>query len=136
MNTVFTCFDYIKPNCFCIFHEFFKHLLTDGISALSGDKSDAKVYLTHTYHILGLRRSFILLLSIIVNEIETIKSDADVRELFTLLALMSEPYNVDIHFSIDENGFSKRYSTYLQELQKLTLPKKDKAPVDLHSIKF
>ena len=113
-----------------------KNLLFEfSLSALSGDKSDAKVYLTHTYQFLSLRRSFVLLLSIIVNEIETIKYDADVKELFTLLALMSEPNNVDIHFSIDENGFSKRYSTYLQELQKLTLPKKYKAPVDLHSIK-
>lgn len=114
-----------------------KNLLFEfSLSALAGDKSDAKVYLTHTYHILGLRRSFVLLLSIIVNEIETIKYDADVRELFTLLALMSEPNNVDIHFSLDENGFSKRYSKYLQELQKVTLPNKDKAPIDLHSIKF
>ena len=113
-----------------------KNLLFEfSLSALAGDKLDAKIYLTHTYHILGLR-SLILLLSIIVNEIENIKYDADVREMFTLLALMSEPNNVDIHFSIDENGFSKRYSGYLQELQKLTLPKKDKAPVDLHSIKF
>ena len=114
-----------------------KNLLFEfSLSALAGDKLDAKIYLTHTYHILGLRRSLVLLLSIIVNEIENIKYDADVRELFTLLALMSEPNNVDIHFSIDENGFSKRYSGYLQELQKLTLPKRGTDPIDLHSIKF
>ena len=113
-----------------------KNLLFEfSLSALAGDKLDAKIYLTHTYHILGLRRSFVLLLSIIVNEIENIKYDTDVRELFTLLALMSEPNNVDIHFSIDEDGFSKRYSEYLQELQKLTLPTKGKDPIDLHSIK-
>lgn len=105
------------------------------LSALSRDKLDAKIYLTHTYHILGLRRSFVLFLSIIVNEIEKIKNDTDLKVLFTLLALLSEPNNVDIHFSIDENGFSKRYSKYLQELQKLTLPKKSKDPIDLHSIK-
>ena len=100
-----------------------KNLLFEfSLSALAGDKLDAKIYLTHTYHILGLRRSLVLLLSIIVNEIENIKYDTDVRELFTLLALMSEPNNVNIHFSIDEDGFSKRYSEYLQELQKLTLP--------------
>ena len=114
-----------------------KNLLFEfSLSALAGDKLDAKIYLTHTYHILGLRRSLVLLLSIIVNEIENIKYDADVRELFTLLALMSEPNNVDIHFSIDENGFSKRYSGYLQELQKLTLPKRGTDPIDLHSIKL
>ena len=71
-----------------------------------------------------------------MNEIENIKYDADVREMFTLLALMSEPNNVDIHFSIDENGFSKRYSGYLQELQKLTLSNRGTDPIDLHSIKF
>ena len=114
-----------------------KNLLFEfSLSALAGDKLDAKIYLTHTYHILGLRRSLVLLLSIIVNEMENIKYDADVRELFTLLALMSEPNNVDIHFSIDEDGFSKRYSEYLQELQKLTLPNRGKDPIDLHSIKF
>ena len=113
-----------------------KNLLFEfSLSALAGDKLDAKIYLTHTYHILGLRRSLVLLLSIIVNEIENIKYDTDVRELFTLLALMSEPNNVNIHFSIDEDGFSKRYSEYLQELQKLTLPTKGKYPIDLHSIK-
>ena len=114
-----------------------KNLLFEfSLSALAGDKLDAKIYLTHTYHILGLRRSLVLLLSIIVNEIENIKYDTDVRELFTLLALMSEPNNVDIHFSIDEDGFSKRYSEYLQELQKLTLSNRGKDPIDLHSIKF
>ena len=114
-----------------------KNLLFEfSLSALAGDKLDAKIHLTHTYHILGLRRSLVLLLSIIVNEIENIKYDADVREMFTLLALMSEPNNVDVHFSIDENGFSKRYSGYLQELQKLTLPKRGTDPIDLHSIKF
>ena len=114
-----------------------KNLLFEfSLSALAGDKLDAKIYLTHTHHILGLRRSLVLLLSIIVNEIEIIKYDADVREMFTLLAMMSEPNNVDIHFSIDENGFSKRYSGYLQELQKLTLPKRGTNPIDLRSIKF
>lgn len=106
------------------------------LSALAGDKLDAKIYLTHTYHILGLRKSLVLLLSIIVNEIDIIKYDVDVREFFTLLALMSEPNNVNIHFSIDENGFSKRYSEYLQELQKLTLPKRGQDHIDLRSIKF
>ncbi len=88
------------------------------------------------YHILGLRRFLVLLLSIVVNEFENIKYDADVRKLFILLALMSEPNNVDIHFSKDENGFSKRYSGYLQELRELKLPKRGKDPIDLHPIKF
>jgi hypothetical protein len=88
------------------------------------------------YHILGLRRSLVLLLSIVVNEIENIKYDANVRKLFILLALKSEPNNVDIHFSKDENGFSKRYSGYLQELRKLTLPNRSKDQLDLYSYKI
>ena len=86
------------------------------------------------YHILGLRRSLVLLLSIVVNEIENIKYDANVRKLFILLALMSEPNNFDIHFSKDEDGFSKRYGGYLQELRKLTLPNRSKDLTDLHPI--
>jgi hypothetical protein len=98
-----------------------KNLLFDfSLSALVGDYTDAKLYLTHSFHILGLRRRLVLLLSIIVNEPEHIK-DTDVRQLLTYLALMSEPNNVDVHFDMDNNGFSSRYSIYLQELQKVSL---------------
>jgi hypothetical protein len=41
--------------------------------------------------------------------------------LLTYLALMSEPNNVDVHFDMNNNGFSSRYSIYLQELQKVSL---------------
>ena len=34
---------------------------------------------------------------------------------------MSEPNNVDVHFDMNNNGFSSRYSIYLQELQKVSL---------------
>ena len=98
-----------------------KNLLFDfSLSALVGDYIDAKLYLTHSFYILGLRRRLVLLLSIIVNDPEHI-DDRDVRELLTYLALMSEPNNVDVHFDMNNNGFSSRYSVYLQELQKVSL---------------
>ena len=98
-----------------------KNLLFDfSLSALVGDYIDAKLYLTHSFYILGLRRRLVLLLSIIVNEPEHI-SDRDVRKLLTYLALMSEPNNVDVHFDMNNNGFSSRYSIYLQELQKVSV---------------
>ena len=98
-----------------------KNLLFDfSLSALVGDYIDAKLYLTHSFYILGLRRRLVLLLSIIVNEPGHI-DDRDVRKLLTYLALMSEPNNVDVHFDMNNNGFSSRYSIYLQELQKVSL---------------
>ena len=97
-----------------------KNLLFDfSLSALVGDYIDAKLYLTHSFYILGLRRRLVLLLSIIVNEHEHI-NDRDVRKLLTYLALISEPNNVDVHFDLNNNGFSSRYSIYLQELQKVS----------------
>ncbi len=97
-----------------------KNLLFDfSLSALVGDYMDAKLYLTHSFYILGLRRRLVLLLSIIVNEPEHI-NDRDVRKLLTYLALISEPNNVDVHFDMNNNGFSSRYSIYLQELQKVS----------------
>ena len=60
-----------------------------------------------------------MLLSIIVNEPEH-TNDRDVRKLLTYLALMSEPNNVDVHFDMNNNGFSSRYSMYLRELQKVS----------------
>ncbi len=97
-----------------------KNLLFDfSLSALVGDYIDAKLYLTHSFYILGLRRRLVLLLSIIVNEHEHI-NDRDVRKLLTYLALISEPNNVDVHFDMNNNGFSSRYSIYLQELQKVS----------------
>ena len=90
------------------------------LSALNGDSFDAKIYLTHSYHILGLRRRLVLLLSLIVNEYENIKYDPEFRKLLAQFAIISEPNNIDIHFNIYENGFTKRYGTYLDELQKLS----------------
>ena len=95
------------------------------LAALTGDKSDAKLYLTHTFYLLGLRRRLALLLSILINEppsLSLANNDNDVRELLTLLATISEPNNIDIYFDQYGDGFDPRYSTYLYELQKLSKP--------------
>jgi hypothetical protein len=97
-----------------------KNLLFDfSLSALNGDHTDAKLYLTHSHYLLGLRRRLVLLLSTIINDPKNIK-DSDVRRMLTSLALISEPNNIDVHFDLDSNGFSPRYSTFLQEIQDLS----------------
>ena len=89
------------------------------LSALNSDSFDARIYLIHAFHILGLRRRLVLLLSLILNEYNNLKYDPEFRKLLTQFAIISEPNNIDIHFDIDEKGFSKRYGNYLSELQKL-----------------
>jgi hypothetical protein len=112
-----------------------KNLLFEfSLSALNGDTFDAKINLMHSYHILGLRRNLVLLLSVIVNEYESLKYDPDVRQLLTQFAVISEPDNIDIHFNADETGFSKRYSNYLGELQKLSHSYHRTNQYDLQSI--
>ena len=88
------------------------------LAALDGDSLNAKLYLRHSYYLLGLHRRLTLLLSIIVNE-PSLKEDKDVRQLLTLLAVMAEPNNIDVYFDLNDGGFTKKYSTYLEELQKL-----------------
>jgi hypothetical protein len=96
-----------------------KNLLFDFcLAALVGERLDAKLYLTHSFYLLGLHRRLTLLLSVIVNE-SSLTNDKDIRQLLTLLAIMTEPNNVDIYFDAHGDGFNKRYSIYLQELQKL-----------------
>jgi hypothetical protein len=48
-----------------------------------------------------------------------VKNDNDVREMLTLLALLSEPNNIDVYFDINKEGFHSRYNTYLKEIGKL-----------------
>jgi len=108
-----------------------KNLLFDfSLSALNEDVLDAKLYLVHSFYLLGLRRRLVLLLSIIINEPDYLK-DRDIRTLLTYLALLSEPNNIDVHFDLDNNGFSPRYSLYLQELQKIPLPYKENTIVSI-----
>jgi hypothetical protein len=87
------------------------------LAALEGDYVDAKLYLAHSFHILGLHRSFNLLLSVIVNE--PLTDDVDVRELLTLLARVAEPRNAGTYLEIYGEAYAKRYRTYLAECEKL-----------------
>ena len=98
-----------------------KNLLFDFcLSALVSDTFNAKLFLTHSLYLTGLRRQLVILLSSIINDSNLVDNDNDVRELLTLLALLSEPNNIDIYFDINNDGFNNRYNTYLKEIKKLS----------------
>jgi hypothetical protein len=98
-----------------------KNLLFDFcLSALVSDTFNAKLFLTHSLYLTGLRRQLVILLSSIINDFNLVNKDNDVRELLTLLALLSEPNNIDIYFDINNDGFNIRYNTYLKEINKLS----------------
>ncbi|HJT83236.1 MAG TPA: hypothetical protein VJ697_02030 [Nitrososphaeraceae archaeon] len=98
-----------------------KNLLFDFcLSALVNDRFNAKLFLTHSLYLTGLRRQLVILLSSIINDPTLIEMDNDVRELLTRLALLSEPNNIDIYFDINNNGFNVRYNTYLKEINNLS----------------
>ena len=88
------------------------------LAALDGDNLDARLYLRHAYYLLGLHRRLTLLLSVIVNE-TSLKEDKDIRQLLTMLAVITEPNNIDVYFDPNNGGFARKYSKYLEELQKL-----------------
>ena len=88
------------------------------LATLEGDVFDAKLYLTRSFHLLGLRRRMALLLSVIVNE-SLLTLDKDVRKLLTFIAMISEPGNIDVYFDVKNEGFNSRYATYLKEMQML-----------------
>ena len=90
------------------------------LAALDGDSLNAKLYLRHSYHLLGLHRRLTLLLSVIANAISLIE-DKDIRQLLKLLAVMTEPNNIDVYFDINNGGFGRKYITYLKELQNPTV---------------
>jgi hypothetical protein len=98
-----------------------KNLLFDFcLSALVSDSFNAKLFLTHSLYLTGLRRQLVILLSSIINDPTLIDMDNDVRELLTRLALLSEPNNIDIYFDVNDNGFNIRYNTYLKEINNLS----------------
>lgn len=98
-----------------------KNLLFDFcLSALAGDTFDAKLFLTHSFHLIGLRRNLVTLLSSIVFEPSIINNDNDVRRLLTLLAMISEPNNIDVYFDINKDGFNIRYDAYLKEIRRIS----------------
>jgi hypothetical protein len=88
------------------------------LAAMEGDILNAKLYLRHAFYLPGLRPRLYLLLCVIINE--SLVQDKDIREFLTLLAVITEPNNIDIHFNPNHGGFSKRYDMYLKQLQTLT----------------
>jgi hypothetical protein len=87
------------------------------LAALGGDHLDAKLYLSHSFHILELHQSLSLLLSVIINE--KLTYDDDVRELLTLLAKICEPRNAKSYVEIYGYEYERRYQIYLYELEKI-----------------
>ncbi len=87
------------------------------LAALEGDYLDAKLYLAHSFHILGLHNSFNLMLSVIINE--SLTYDKDVRELLVNLARMHEPRNAKMYLGTYGSEYERRYEIYLRELEKL-----------------
>jgi hypothetical protein len=60
------------------------------------------------------------LLSVIVNEEEQqLLKDKDVKEFLALLAKAVEPRNASMYINTYGNEFSRRYSIYSEELNKL-----------------
>ena len=88
------------------------------LAAMEGDTLNGKLYLRHAFYLLGLHPRLYLLLCVIINE--SLVQDKDIIEFLTLLAVITEPNNIDIHFNPNHGGFSKRYAMYLKQLQTLT----------------
>ena len=85
------------------------------LAVLDGDYLNAKLYLAHSFHILGIRNSLNIVLSVIINDI--LKHDKDVREFITRLGKAIEPRNANSYIDSYGPGFAKRYQTYLGELE-------------------
>src|ERR671910_1229705 len=112
-----------------------KNLLFDFcLSALVSDTFNAKLFLTHSLYLTGLRRQLVILLSSIINDSNLVDNDNDVRELLTLLALLSEPNNIDIYFDINSDGFNNRYNTYIKEINKISRYKNNNCNTTLTKI--
>ena len=86
------------------------------LAALDEDFLDAALYLAHSFHILGLSKSFNLLLSVIVNE--KLAYDRDVRRLIILLARAIEPRNAESYIDTYGSRFRRRYEMYREGLRK------------------
>ena len=83
------------------------------LAVLDEDYLDAVLYLLHSYHILGISKSFNLLLSVIINE--QLVHDKDVKRLIILLAKAIEPRNADQYIDTFGENFKKRYLLYKEE---------------------
>ena len=95
------------------------------LAALEEDYLNARLYLAHSFHILGLHKPLNLLLSVVVNEEEQqLLKDKDVREFLALLAKAAEPRNASMYINTYGNEFSRRYKVYIEELNNLQSQKK------------
>ena len=83
--------------------------------SIEEDFLDAALYLAHSFHILGLSKSFNLLLSVIVNE--KLAYDRDVRRLIILLARAIEPRNAESYIDTYGSKFRRRYEIYREGLR-------------------
>ena len=97
-----------------------------------------RLYLNHSFHLLGLHKRLALLLSLIINDhrassqtLQSLQSsasttnsdlseDSDIRQLLVMLALVSEPNNINVYFDSDGDGFDERYRVYLHEVQRIS----------------
>jgi CheY-like chemotaxis protein len=86
------------------------------LAILDEDFLDAALYLAHSFHILGLSKSFNLLLSVIVNE--KLARDRDVRRLIILLARAIEPRNAELYIDTYGITFRRRYELYREGLRR------------------
>jgi hypothetical protein len=57
-------------------------------------------------YLTGVRRQLVILFSSVINDSALVKNDNDVREMLTLLALLSEPNNIDVYFDNNNDGFN------------------------------
>lgn len=90
------------------------------LAALGEDYLNARLYLAHAFHVLGLHKPLNLLLSVIVNEEEQqLLKDKDVKEFLALLAKAVEPRNASMYINTYGSEFSRRYTIYSEELNKL-----------------
>jgi hypothetical protein len=80
------------------------------LALLDEDYLDAALYLSHSFHILGLSKSLNLLLSVIVNE--RLVQDEDVRRLVILLSKVIEPRNAELYIDMYGITFRRRYELY------------------------
>jgi hypothetical protein len=97
------------------------------LAALDEDYLNARLYLAHSFHILGLHKPLNLVLSVVVNEEEQqLLKDKDVREFLALLAKAAEPRNAGSYINTYGNEFSRRYRVYIEELNKLQSQEKTK----------
>ena len=87
------------------------------LAALEGDHLDAKLYLAHGFQILGLSQRFNLFLSAVVYT--PLTEDEEVRELLTLLAVISQPADAKVYLELYGEDFKKRYDIFQNELMKI-----------------